>query len=53
MEMLKRTKIEEELGRIKRVLLNIHWLVVRSPLHSSSSSKCAEGKLYNEKINFA
>jgi hypothetical protein len=32
-------------------MLNIQLLAVRSPLHSSSlSSKCAKGKIYNEKI---
>jgi hypothetical protein len=34
-------------------MLNIHPLVVRLPPHSSSSSKCVEGKAYNEKIQFA
>ncbi len=34
-------------------MLNIQSLVVRSPPHSSLSSKCAEGKLYNEKMQFA
>jgi hypothetical protein len=27
-------------------------LVVRLPSHSSSSSECAEGKAYNEKMQF-
>jgi hypothetical protein len=27
-------------------------LVVRSPAHSSSSSKCVKGEAYNEKIQF-
>ncbi len=34
-------------------MLNIQSLVVRSSLHSSSSSKCVEGKAYDEKIQFA
>jgi hypothetical protein len=34
-------------------VLNISLLVVRSLLHSSSSLKCVEGKVYNEKIQFA
>jgi hypothetical protein len=33
-------------------MLNIQLLVVRSPLQSSSSSECAEGKAYNVKIPF-
>jgi hypothetical protein len=28
-------------------------LAIRSPPHSSLSSECAEGKTYNEKIQFA
>ncbi len=31
---------------------NIQPLIVRLPSHSSSSSECAEGKLYNVKILF-
>jgi hypothetical protein len=51
---LKRTKVEEELKRAKKEgVLNIQSLAVRSLLHSSSSSECAEGKAYNEKIQFA
>jgi hypothetical protein len=34
-------------------MLNIQLLVIRSPLHSSSSSECAKGKTYNVKIYFA
>ncbi len=33
-------------------VLNIQPLVVQLPLHSSSFSKCAKGKVYNEKIQF-
>jgi len=33
-------------------VLNIQPLVVRLSSHSSSSSECAEGKLYNVKILF-
>jgi hypothetical protein len=47
----KRTKIEEELRRVEREeVLNIQPLIVRSLPHSSSSSECAKGKAYNEKI---
>jgi hypothetical protein len=47
---LRRIEIEEELKRVKRGVLNIQPLAIRSPSHSSSSLKCAEGKVYNEKI---
>ncbi len=51
MELLKPTEVEEELKIIERKkMLNIQPLVVRSPPHSSSSSECAKGKAYNEKI---
>jgi hypothetical protein len=51
---LKRTKIKEELKKVKREgVLNIQPLTVRSLLHSSPSSKCVEGKAYNEKMQFA
>ncbi len=49
-ELLKRIEVEEELRRAKSRVLNIQSLVVRSSLHSSSSSKCVEGKVYNVKI---
>jgi hypothetical protein len=53
-DLLRRTKIEEELKRTKREgMLNIQPLVVRSSPHSSSSSECVEGKAYNERIQFA
>jgi len=53
-ELLGRTKIDEELKRVERKrALNIQPLAISSPLHSSSSSECAEGKVYNEKILFA
>jgi hypothetical protein len=42
---LKRVKCEG--------VLNIQLLVVRSLPHSSSSSECVEGKVYNEKMQFA
>jgi hypothetical protein len=48
---LKLIKVEEELKIIKREkMLNIQPLVVKSPPHSSSFSKCAKGKAYNENI---
>jgi len=47
---LKRTEIKEELIRAKKGVLNIQTLVVKLMSHSSSSSKCAKGKVYNEKI---
>jgi hypothetical protein len=54
MELLKRTKVEEELKIAKREgLLNIQLLTIRSLLHSSSTSKCVKGKVYNKKIQFA
>jgi hypothetical protein len=34
-------------------MLNIQPLVVRLSPYSSSSSECAEGKVYKEKIQFA
>jgi hypothetical protein len=41
-ELLKRTELEEEVKRAKKEgVLNIQPLVVKSPPHSSSSSKCA------------
>ncbi len=54
MELLKRTKVEEELKIAKREgLLNIQSLTIRLSLHSSSTSKCVKGKAYNKKIQFA
>jgi hypothetical protein len=52
---LRRIKAFEELKKTKRKdMLNIRPLVVRSLLHSSSlSSKCAKGKMYNEKIKLS
>ncbi len=38
--------------RVQRGVLNIQPFVIRSPLHSSSSSECVEGKVYNETIQF-
>ncbi len=52
MELLRRTEVKEELKRAKRGVLNIQSLAIRSSSHSSSSSECAEGKVYNEKIHF-
>jgi hypothetical protein len=50
-QLLRRTKVEEELKRVEKGVLNIQLLAIRLSLHnSSSSSKCAEGKAYNEKI---
>jgi hypothetical protein len=34
-------------------VLNIQLLAIRLPPHSSSSLECVEGKVYNEKIQFA
>jgi hypothetical protein len=47
---LRRTKVEEELKKTQKGVLNIQPLVIRLLLHSSSSLKRAEGKAYNEKI---
>jgi hypothetical protein len=50
-ELLKTTKVEEELRRVnKKRMLNMQSLVVRSPPHSSSSLECAEENAYNVKI---
>jgi hypothetical protein len=38
--------------RKKKGVLNIQLLAIRSPPHSSSSSECEEGKMYNEKMQF-
>jgi hypothetical protein len=49
----RKKKAQEELQRVEREgVLNIQLLAIRSSLHSSSSSKCVEGKTYNEKIQF-
>jgi hypothetical protein len=48
---LKRIEVEEELRRVVRKgMLNIQPLDVRSSPHSSLSLKCEKGKAYNEKI---
>jgi hypothetical protein len=47
---LRKIEVEKELRRVKKGVLNIQPLAVMLPLHSSSSSKCAEWKAYNEKI---
>jgi hypothetical protein len=53
-ELLGRTKVDEELKRVERKrALNIQPLAISSSSHSSSSSECAEAKEYNEKISFA
>ncbi len=53
MELLRKIEVNEELKKVeKEGMLNIQPLVVRLPLHSSSSSKCVEGKVYKEKIQF-
>jgi hypothetical protein len=51
-ELLKRIKFEKELKKEEKGVLNIELLVVKSLSHSSSSSKCAKWKAYNEKIQF-
>jgi hypothetical protein len=52
-ELLRKIEVNEELKKVeKEGMLNIQPLVVRLPLHSSSSSKCVEGKVYKEKIQF-
>ncbi len=51
---MRRIEVEKDLKRAEREgLLNIQLLVVRSPPHSSSSSECVKGKVYNEKLKFA
>jgi hypothetical protein len=40
-KLLIRTKVEEELKKTERGVLNIQPFTVRSSLHSSSFSKCA------------
>ncbi len=50
--MLKRKEVEDELRITQKGMLNIQPLTIRSLSHSSSSLKCAEGKAYNEKIQF-
>jgi hypothetical protein len=51
---LRITKVEKELKRAQREgMLNIQPLAIRLPPHSSSSLECVEGKVYNEKIQFA
>jgi hypothetical protein len=53
-ELLRIIKVEKELKSVEREgVLNIQPLDVRSLSHSSSSSECEEGKVYNEKIQFA
>ncbi len=50
---MRGTKAKEELKKIEREgVLNIQSLVVRSSSNSSSSSECAKGKMYNEKMQF-
>ncbi len=49
--MLKRTKIEKELRGVKRGVLNIQLLAVRSLSHSSCL-ECGKGKSYNVKMQF-
>jgi len=47
-------KKEEELKKVEHAgLLNIHLLVIRSPLHSPSFLECEEGKANNENMQFA
>jgi hypothetical protein len=50
---LRKTKAKKELRRVDcEGMLNIQPLAIRSPLYSSSSSECAQGKVYYEKIQF-
>jgi len=52
-KLLKRIEAEEELRRVEHEgMLNIQLLVVRSSLDSTSSLECAEGKMYNENMQF-
>jgi len=52
-EIVENKEVEEELRRVERErVLNIQPLVIRSMLHSSSSSESAEGMAYNVKIQF-
>jgi hypothetical protein len=48
--LLERTKVEEELRKAKKGVLNIQPLAIRSSLHSSSSLECVGRKAYNETI---
>jgi hypothetical protein len=48
---LRRTEVKKELKKTKKGVLNIQLLVVKLPPRSSSS-ECAEGKVYNENIQF-
>jgi hypothetical protein len=51
---LTKKEAEEDLKRAENAgVLNIQLLVVRSLLHSPSSSECEKGKTYNEKMQFA
>jgi hypothetical protein len=52
MELLRIIEVEEELRILERGMLNIQLLVIKLLSHSSSS-ECAKGKAYNEKIQFA
>jgi hypothetical protein len=52
-ELLRIIELEEDLRRAKREgVLNIQSLTIRLQPHSSSFSKCVEGKVYKEKIQF-
>ncbi len=52
-EIVEKKEVEKELRRVERErVLNIQPLAMRSMLHSSSSSECAEGMTYNVKIQF-
>jgi len=53
-KLLRIIEVEDKLKREKKErVVNIQPLTVRLLLHSSSSSECAEGKVYNENIQFA
>jgi hypothetical protein len=49
-KLLRRTKVEKELKKTHKGVLSIQLLVIKLSSHSSSSSKHAKGKAYNEKI---
>ncbi len=51
MELLKGTKVKEELKIVERGVLNIQLLAIKL-LSYSSSLECGKWKVYNEKIQF-
>jgi hypothetical protein len=53
-KLLRKKEAKEELKRVKSIgMLNIQPLAIRLPPHSPSSLECGEGKVYNEKMQFA